>query len=366
LLFFIAKPNTLERNTTMSLKPSAAAVDPPPHGEDRRGDTGSTTDLPRFKDQVSPPAVAAGPHPFKHQQVGRILTEEVPLAEATPVSAISSSYPITTTNRIGERPLEPEGERLANLQPQQQREAHQLVLEREREREANLPQNGRPPAAPSETTGSAATCSCPSQQKKLWIALGIILIVVVVVVVAVVITLVLAGGPETPGVPVDGKVPTPAPVVPSAVPPTATSPVPPPQSEERREIILPYINSITLSSQTLSYPPSTGTAEERAVQWLIEDDVNTATADSDALRQRYVLSTLWFIPTPAPFGTGDGSHAGTWITKLNVCEWRDVACDVDGWVTALSLSEKNVRGRIPNDMGLLTAMTSLQLWGKIR
>jgi hypothetical protein len=312
----------------MSLSPAAA--DPPPH-EDRRG-----TDVPRFKHQVNPIPVA----------------EEVPMAEATPV-LITNCILEERRLRLEAHQLEPEGERVSILQ-QQQREAQ--LEPGEREREANLPQNNGRPPAPS--TGSAATTYSFSSQQKLWIVLGIILVVVVAVV-AVVIALV-AGGPETPVVPVGRKVPTPAPVVPSSVAPAATSPpVTPPPLEVRREIILPYINSITLSNRTLSYPSSTGTAEERAVQWLIKDDVNTDTADSDALRQRYVLSTLWFIPTPAPFGTGDGSHADTWINNLNVCEWRDVACDVDGRVTALSLSEKNVRGRIPNDLGLLTAMTSL-------
>jgi hypothetical protein len=167
--------------------------------------------------------------------------------------------------------------------------------------------------------------------------------------VAVVITKV-AGGTDTPAM--VRNVPNPSPV-------SNPSPMPPPPT--RNESILTYINSIKRSNQTLSYPPSMDLAEERAVQWLIEDDLNTAADDWDALRQRYALSTLWFIPTPAPFGTDDDNHGGTWITNLDECAWLDVACD-DGQVTALFLSEKNVRGRIPNDLGLLTAMTSLQLW----
>jgi transglutaminase-like putative cysteine protease len=119
-----------------------------------------------------------------------------------------------------------------------------------------------------------------------------VVVVVVVVLSAVIATVV--NKPKTP-VPVDQQVPNPAPVVPSSVAPATTAPVPPPTPPPARvNSVVPYINSITLSNQTLSYPPSStgSTAEERAVQWLIEDDLTTATDDLKALSQRYVLSTL--------------------------------------------------------------------------
>jgi hypothetical protein len=291
----------------MSLSPAAAG---PPPQKDQRG-----TDPPEFK-----------------HQVGRVAAAEVPLAEATPVVA---SPPITNSHiearllRL-EAQLEPDRQQVS-ANPQQQ-------------------QGGRPPA-PSKTTGSSAKCSFSSKQK-LWIALGIVLVVVVVLVVAVVITTV-AGGPDSP-----------VPVVPSSVAPAATAPVPPPTPPPARvNSIVPYINSITLSNQTLSYPPSTtGTAEELAVQWLIEDDLTTATDDLKALRQRYVLSTLWFLQTPTTFGTDDKNYTDTWTTDLDECAWLDVACDEnDDQVTALSLFKKNVQGRIPDDLGLLTAMISMDL-----
>jgi Leucine rich repeat len=275
------------------------------------------------------------PPQFKHQ-VGRIAgAEGVPLVEATPVETNSSS-PITIS-RIEERmlrleaQLELEQQHVANLQQQQQQQGEAQQSEQEQQHVADpQQQQGRPPA-PSSTTndGSAIKCSLSPQQKR-WIALGIV-VAAVVVVVAVVITMV-AGGPETP-----------------RRPPVEV------------ESILSYINSITLSGRTLSYPPSTGTAEELAVQWLIEDDLKTAANDWDALRQRFALSTLWFIPTPAGFGTGYRNFTGTWITNLDECAWLDVACDDDGRVTALFLSESYLQGRIPDNLGLLTAMTSLSL-----
>jgi hypothetical protein len=128
----------------------------------------------------------------------------------------------------------------------------------------------------------------------------------------------------------------------------------------RADTVLPYINGITLSGRTLTYP-SRSNAEERAVQWLIDDDLNTKVSDEQSLRQRYVLSTLWFLqPTPTN-GFGSADHVSTWTTNINECEWSNVSCDGSGRVTSLYLREQNVQGQIPVDLGLLTDLTYLDL-----
>jgi hypothetical protein len=128
----------------------------------------------------------------------------------------------------------------------------------------------------------------------------------------------------------------------------------------RAGTILSYINSITVSGRTLTYP-SSSSAEERAVQWLIEDDLNTTVADKQSLRQRYVLGTLWFLNTTTGFGTD--SHAATWTTNLDECNWSKVSCDRNGRVTDVELAASYVRGQIPADLGLLTDLTVLNLSG---
>jgi hypothetical protein len=141
----------------------------------------------------------------------------------------------------------------------------------------------------------------------------------------------------------------------------ATSPTPSstPINTDRAIAILPYINILTLSGRTLMYP-SSSSAEERAVKWLIDEDLNTTVDDEQAIRQRYALSTLWFLRTRTGFGTDDG-HKKTWTTNIDECEWLDVYCDDRGRVTALNLGDKKVRGQIPDDLGLLTDMTTLLL-----
>jgi hypothetical protein len=147
---------------------------------------------------------------------------------------------------------------------------------------------------------------------------------------------------------------TPSPV-PRPVPITATA---------RADTILSYINGITLSGRTLKYP-SSSSAEERAVRWLIEDDFGTSVDDEPSLRQRYVLGTLWFSqPTsPTTDGFGSAAFATTWTTNMDECEWLYVECDGNGRLTELNLWIENVRSRIPPDLGLLTDLTYLSLRG---
>jgi hypothetical protein len=129
----------------------------------------------------------------------------------------------------------------------------------------------------------------------------------------------------------------------------------------RADTILSYINGITLSGRTLTYP-SSSSAEERAVQWLVEDDLGTVVDDEQSLRQRYVLGTLWFLQTtPTRTGFGSDNHQVSWTSNFEECAWSGVQCDGNGRVTDLWLQRRDVRGQIPHDLGLLTHLTWLSL-----
>jgi Leucine-rich repeat (LRR) protein len=112
----------------------------------------------------------------------------------------------------------------------------------------------------------------------------------------------------------------------------------------------------------LTYP-SRSSAEERAVQWLIDDDLNTTVADEQSLRQRYALGTLWFLQTTPTTSFGSADHASTWTTNIDECKWLGVAWYGSGVVTSLYLWDQNFRGKIPADLGLLTDLTILSLSG---
>jgi hypothetical protein len=139
---------------------------------------------------------------------------------------------------------------------------------------------------------------------------------------------------------------------------------PPPQLSPRAQAIIDSINAVTLTGRNLTYPDTTGTttAEGRALQWLIDADLETPSFDVLALHQRYALTTLWFQPPPN--GNDDGAFddpVRTWATNAKECAWQYVVCDGTGRVISLQLQNRNGRGRLPADLGLLTALTTLQL-----
>jgi Leucine-rich repeat (LRR) protein len=104
-----------------------------------------------------------------------------------------------------------------------------------------------------------------------------------------------------------------------------------------------------------------GLAKAVPIRWLIDEDNETAPDNELALRQRYVLATLWFQPTDEENGFSDVEHRSTLTDpNLHECQWRD--CDsTTGRVTRLNLHDGGLRGRIPDDLSLLTDLTSLGL-----
>jgi hypothetical protein len=65
----------------------------------------------------------------------------------------------------------------------------------------------------------------------------------------------------------------------------------------RAAAIATFVNRISLSSEPIEYPPpnsSAATAEELALQWLIEQDpLSLPYSEQLRLQQRYALLTLW-------------------------------------------------------------------------
>jgi Leucine rich repeat len=144
--------------------------------------------------------------------------------------------------------------------------------------------------------------------------------------------------------------------------PVARSP-PTPRSAKDRQSILAIVNSITHSGKQLRYP-STATAEERALQWLTDVDVDTLPGQEHSLRQRYALMVVWFqMETPNLLDELEREQqSDTWTTHRNECEWAGVQCDGTGRVTRFTWGRLAVKGNIPADLGLLTAMTEIVLF----
>jgi hypothetical protein len=122
--------------------------------------------------------------------------------------------------------------------------------------------------------------------------------------------------------------------------------------------IVDYINSITLSGQTLSL---TGTTPlDLALQQLVASNaligVQLSTCfseDMDRLRQRFAYLALMY-------STGKGLSTN-WFTNPNECQWFGVSCVGGSTVSQLVLSRRSLLGTIPADVGLWTGLTHISV-----
>jgi hypothetical protein len=104
----------------------------------------------------------------------------------------------------------------------------------------------------------------------------------------------------------------------------------------------------------------TGTSpEERALQWLINDDplqLNVgAEGDEFRLLQRYSLLTLWFQGDTGT--TWDKST--NWLTE-DECTWAGITCQ-SGVATEINFHNNGIQGSLSPDLGLLTDLTNLEI-----
>jgi hypothetical protein len=127
-----------------------------------------------------------------------------------------------------------------------------------------------------------------------------------------------------------------------------------------------------------------GSPQWRAVEWLLlSGDESSNTADpirtpSPAtvarLKQRYALAVIYFhfggkawnLPAGAGWLSDPGNLNGN---VMDECDWVAVVCsdDNDGLVTALELGPEipmRMAGVLPSELGLLTALTTLDLADK--
>lgn len=271
---------------------------------------GESSSGPNFKDQFRE---ANAPIPAADDKA----REHVPTVQASPVDPSASNDESVDAEQqdLEERRLRVERERQELQQQRQQQQSQE-----------------------SQSNGSGFN-------KKKWSVVGVISFLVILVA-SLSITLAIRNRSSV------GLSPVVAPTVP---------PLP-----RRAILIRDFINSLTLSPRTLSYP-SDESPEEQSLRWLIEDDGatdvsfiisgmgNSTSVDKIQFIQRFVLATMWF--GNGPFNV---PHNDTWVTDTSECEWLGVRC-VNGEATRVALRTDGLSGSIPADVGLLTALTVLEL-----
>jgi len=107
-----------------------------------------------------------------------------------------------------------------------------------------------------------------------------------------------------------------------------------------------------------------GTPQFVASEWILNNNPQLAEFSADRILQRYALATLYHS-TNGPTKWGDRE---LWITEADECEWVDVICEdtneVDeGVVTNVVIAENGLEGEVPPEMGMLTNLVQLSMWG---
>jgi hypothetical protein len=126
---------------------------------------------------------------------------------------------------------------------------------------------------------------------------------------------------------------------------------------------LQSVLSEVIKSSTLLTPSS---PQAQAVEWMVfqdatltMNDILEAAESGDPYRvyQRYALMALFFATN------GELWEAVPWTEngEIHECDFVGVDCDESEQVVILDLFLRKLRGRIPDDLGLLTQLTSLTL-----
>ena len=134
---------------------------------------------------------------------------------------------------------------------------------------------------------------------------------------------------KSPGPPVDEG--TEAPVetqAPTTQAPTTQAPTTQAPTPVARDIaIVEFIQSITFSDSVIAYPQPSGTPEEMAVIWLIDNTSLSAGDPSDEFRltQKYALLVLYY----ATQGDAWTNNVGWLDSTTDECNWSGITCDDD-------------------------------------
>lgn len=100
------------------------------------------------------------------------------------------------------------------------------------------------------------------------------------------------------------------------------------------------------------------TPQGKAREWMINSDEKIDVNDEQRVQQRYTLCVLHFA-----------TNGDSWTKKLNwlkpeksECEWFGIFCNnLNGIIRSIDLSENNVTGTFPNEMGSLSNLVALNM-----
>ena len=116
-----------------------------------------------------------------------------------------------------------------------------------------------------------------------------------------------------------------------------------------------------LSSESLTALNDPDMPQSRSFQWLLQRS-NFEAWPFHRNVQRYAMATIYFATEGRSWSNG----STTWLTNASECMWSQGSstsdiCDENGTLLILKQNENELKGKIPDEIGLLSALTVVDL-----
>lgn len=98
-----------------------------------------------------------------------------------------------------------------------------------------------------------------------------------------------------------------------------------------------------------------GTAQYKALDWIVNNDRMKIQATDPDLVQRYVVAVLYYS-----LG-GENWPIEGWLTGGDECHFPGMVCDREGKIIMISLVSRRLTGSIPPEIGHLQDLVTLEL-----
>lgn len=105
-------------------------------------------------------------------------------------------------------------------------------------------------------------------------------------------------------------------------------------------------------------------AQSRALDWLVNQDLLHICPGADNLAQRYTLAVLWYScagESWLPCNNATVCDEEPFLSRAHECQWRGVGCDSNLEVTALHLGERNVTCALPAELASLVYLQEIDM-----
>jgi hypothetical protein len=108
------------------------------------------------------------------------------------------------------------------------------------------------------------------------------------------------------------------------------------------------------------------TAQFKALDWITNMDSLYLCPDDPTLQQRYILAVLYYQTSGDSWSrcTSDGltsCNGAAFLSAESECEWGGIECDTSRQVVAVKLSNNNLAGPLPLELGSLAFLEEMSM-----